>query len=70
MTVLEFGMLGPLQVVEDGAARRVPTGKQGTVFAALLLRANSVVSIDVLVETLWPHGSSAGARSTVHSHVV
>ncbi|WP_051450539.1 AfsR/SARP family transcriptional regulator [Actinospica robiniae] len=70
MTVLEFGMLGPLQVVEDGAARRVPTGKQGTVFAALLLRANSVVSIDVLVETLWPHGSSAGARSTVHSHVL
>lgn len=70
MTVLEFGVLGPLQVVEDGAARRVPAGKQGTVFAALLLRANAVVSIDTLVDTLWPHGSSPGARSTVHSHVL
>lgn len=70
MTVLEFGVLGPLQVVEDGAARRVPAGKQGTVFAALLLRANSVVSIGTLVDTLWPHGPSAGARSTVHSHVL
>ena len=50
MTVLDFRLLGPLEVVgEDGA--RLPLGgaKQRAVLAVLLLRAGEVVSSELLI---------------------
>lgn len=51
---MEFGMLGPLEVC-DGS-REVPLGgrKQRKLFARLLVDRNRVVSLDSLVEALWP----------------
>lgn len=50
---LRFGILGPLEV--DDAGRRLDLGrpKQRVLLAVLLIHANSVVSVDKLVDDLW-----------------
>ena len=47
---MEFRLLGPLEVIEDG--RPVPLGppKQRMLLAVLLLRPNEVVSNDELID--------------------
>ena len=51
---LEVRLLGPLEVTSQG--REVPTGgpKPRALLAALALEAGRVVSVDSLVESLWP----------------
>jgi DNA-binding SARP family transcriptional activator len=51
--VLEFRILGPLEVVDDG--RLLPLGgrMQRAVLALLVLEAGAVVSVDRLVDALW-----------------
>ena len=62
-------MLGQLEVVRDG--QRVELGglKQRAVLAALLLDANRVVSLDRLVESLWPDERPNRAIATVQVFV-
>src|ERR671934_684250 len=50
---MEFRILGPLQVLDEG--REVPLGgsKQRALLASLLLHANEVVSRDRLIDELW-----------------
>ena len=50
---MDFRLLGPLEVVENGAAIDVGSAKQRALLAVLLLNANRVVSTDVLKESLW-----------------
>jgi DNA-binding SARP family transcriptional activator len=52
--VLDFRLLGPLEVVDDDG-RAVPLGgqKQRALLALLLLNANRVVSTDTLLDVLW-----------------
>ena len=52
--MLEFRLLGPLEVV-DADGRSVPLGgqKQRALLALLLLNANRVVSTDRLLDVLW-----------------
>jgi DNA-binding SARP family transcriptional activator/Flp pilus assembly protein TadD len=58
---LEFGILGPLQVLADGR-RLVPvSASQRALLAVLLLRANEVVSTWQLSEDLW--GPTPPART-------
>jgi DNA-binding SARP family transcriptional activator/Tfp pilus assembly protein PilF len=45
-------------------------GKQRAVLAALLLRANQVVSVDELAETLWGLSPPPSARVTVQNNVM
>ena len=51
---LEFRILGPLEVVEDGRPLPLPGPRQRGLLAFLLLHANQVVSADRLIEELWP----------------
>jgi DNA-binding SARP family transcriptional activator len=51
---LEFRILGPLEVVEDGRPLPLPGPRQRGLLAFLLLHANQVVSSDRLIEELWP----------------
>src|SRR5262249_54453003 len=51
---MEFRILGPLEVVENGQALELGGQKQRALLAALLLEANRVVSADRLIEALWP----------------
>ena len=61
---MEFGILGPLEVVEQGRALPLGGARQRTLLALLLTHANEVVSADRLIDELWgatPPQSSANA---------
>ncbi|RKT52235.1 AfsR/SARP family transcriptional regulator [Saccharothrix australiensis] len=66
---LEFGVLGPLQVLADG--RRLVIGRRGMrgLLAMLVLEANRVVPIDEIVDSLWADDPPATARTIVHGYV-
>ena len=65
---MEFRILGPLQVVVDGATIDVGGPKVRTLLAALVLRAGQVVSKDRLFEVLWGPEPPASAAATLQSH--
>src|ERR671914_95262 len=58
---MEFRILGPLEVVEDGRTVDVGAAKQRALLAVLLLNANRVVSRDELIEALWGERAPRGA---------
>ncbi|SDG97907.1 DNA-binding transcriptional activator of the SARP family [Lentzea fradiae] len=68
-TGLEFGVLGPLQVLADG--RLVQLGRRGmrALLALLVVEANRPVSIDQIVDALWTDAPPATARTIVHGYV-
>ncbi|WP_394613851.1 BTAD domain-containing putative transcriptional regulator [Lentzea sp. JNUCC 0626] len=51
--IVEFRVLGPLEVLLDGVPVAVPAGRGQVLLAALLLRPNEFVSVDELVERVW-----------------
>jgi DNA-binding SARP family transcriptional activator len=69
-TVTEFCLLGPLLVRRGGVPVPVTPGKQRAVLAALLLRADRVVSFDELTEALWGSAPPPSARVAVQNHVM
>jgi DNA-binding SARP family transcriptional activator len=61
---VEFRILGPLDVVEQGRALALGGPRQRSLLALLLTHANEVVSSDRLIDELWegrPPGSAANA---------
>src|SRR5688572_28588726 len=68
-TGLEFGVLGPLQVLADG--RPLVLGRKGMrgLLAMLVLDANRVVPIDEIVDRVWADDPPATARTIVHGYV-
>src|SRR6266496_3594651 len=65
---LEFRVLGPVEVVHDGAARRIGSPTQRTLLALLLMHPNEVVSTDRIVDVLWPD-NPLEARRKLWFHV-
>ena len=66
---LRFRVLGPLEArLDDGV---LPLGgvKQRLVLAALLMQANTVVSVDRLIEVLWGNAPPDDASRTVTKYV-
>ena len=64
---MRFGLLGPL-LVDDGGVRPVAGVRQRRLLAALLVRANRVVSLDALAEIVWdgvPPAAPAALRTQV-----
>jgi DNA-binding SARP family transcriptional activator len=69
---MEIRILGPLEVVAEGAPVDLPTGKARLLLAALVVHANRVVSTDRLSEFLWhgqPPDSAANTLQTYVSHL-
>jgi DNA-binding SARP family transcriptional activator/ABC-type branched-subunit amino acid transport system substrate-binding protein/streptogramin lyase len=66
---LQFGILGPLEVSDEG--RRVEIGghKQRALLASLLLHANEVVSLDRLIDELWGETPPPTAAKTLQAQV-
>jgi DNA-binding SARP family transcriptional activator/ABC-type transport system substrate-binding protein len=66
---VEFTVLGALAVSHEG--RQVPLGsrKQRAVLAILLLRANEVVTPDVLIDELWGEHPPPSAAHTLQVYV-
>ena len=66
---MEFRILGPLEVVEDGQALDLGGQKQRALLAVLLLHRGEVVSVDRLIEALWPERPPATAAKALQVHV-
>ena len=67
--MIEFRLLGPLEVV--GGDRRVPLGgaKQRAVLAILLLHRGTPVSLERLIDELWGDRPPDTATTTVQVFV-
>ena len=52
-SVIEFRVLGPLEVVRGGEHVRIPGDKERALLASLIIRGGEVVSTDQLIDQLW-----------------
>jgi DNA-binding SARP family transcriptional activator len=67
--VLEFSILGPLEVVADGRVVRLGGPKQRAALAILLLNANRVVSVERLADDLYAGAPPVTAVTQVQRQV-
>ena len=66
---MEFRILGPLEVVEEGSPLALRGARQRALLALLLTRANEVVSTDRLIDELWGARTPGGAANALQYHV-
>ncbi len=66
---MEFRILGPLQVLDDGRFVPLGGGKQRATLAILLLRRNEVVSRDQLIDGIWGASPPPTAGPTLNAYV-
>jgi DNA-binding SARP family transcriptional activator len=67
--VLEFRLLGPLDVSSDGGPVAITGQRQRALLAILLLRPNRVVPAEALVELLWGETPPKTALTSLHNAV-
>jgi len=65
----EFGILGELQVKQDGAPCSLGSRRQRCLLARLLVSAGQPITAERLIEELWPDVVSDAARHTLHVYV-
>jgi DNA-binding SARP family transcriptional activator len=66
---VEFRILGPLEVVENGRALRLGSRKQRALLALLVLHTGKVVSRDRLIDELWHGEPPPAAEVSLRSHI-
>jgi DNA-binding SARP family transcriptional activator/tetratricopeptide (TPR) repeat protein len=66
---MEFRILGPLEVLDEGHTVDVGAAKQRALLAVLLLNANRVVSSDRLIEALWGERAPGTAQKALQVYV-
>ena len=66
---MEFRILGPLEVVENGRQVELGGAKQQTLLAILLLNANEVVASDRLIDALWEEEAPETGRKALQVYV-
>jgi predicted ATPase/DNA-binding SARP family transcriptional activator len=64
-----FGVLGPLSFERDGRSVPVPSGRQRSLLALLLLERETPLSRDRLIGELWGERPPASAVSALHVHL-
>jgi DNA-binding SARP family transcriptional activator len=62
--VVEFRLLGSLEVVAGGTVAELGSPKQRTLLAVLLLHPGELISSERLIELLWPDDPP---RTAAHS---
>ena len=67
--MIEFRVLGPLQVLVEGRVVQLGGLKQRGALALLLLERNRVVPRDRLVDALWDDDPPASAANSVQVYV-
>ena len=67
---LRVEVLGPLRVVVGGAPVEVPGPKRRAVLALLAFAEGRTVTVDLLVDALWPGDAPESARQALHTHVL
>ncbi|MFI5765312.1 BTAD domain-containing putative transcriptional regulator [Streptomyces sp. NPDC051563] len=68
---MEFRILGPVQVFDEGADFRItPAGaKQRALLGTLVVKAGQVVSADRLIDELWGEHPPVNAANALQTHV-
>jgi DNA-binding SARP family transcriptional activator/tetratricopeptide (TPR) repeat protein len=69
VATVAFRVLGPLEAEVDGQSAALGGPKPRMLLATLLLRANTTVSTDVLVDVLWPGSPPRSAVANVRTYV-
>ncbi|AZM50656.1 hypothetical protein DMB38_08980 [Streptomyces sp. WAC 06738] len=67
---MEFSLLGPLRMHEQGCSYTPTAPKQRQLLSLLLLNANQVVSTRTCIEELWENTPPNTALSTVQSYIL
>ena len=67
--MVEFGILGPVQVVRDGRVLGLGGPRRRAVLALLLVAGGRVVPVERLAEDLWGGCPPPGAAGTLRAHV-
>jgi DNA-binding SARP family transcriptional activator/streptogramin lyase len=66
---MEFRILGPLEVVDDGRPVSIRRGKEQALLAYLLLHANEIVPSGRLIDALWDERPPATASKILQNAV-
>lgn len=67
---MRYRVLGPLRVSAESGGTVTPRGpKQRLLLATLLVHAPRVVSVDRLIDVLWPHEPPASPASALQVHI-
>ncbi|MDQ3379804.1 MAG: AAA family ATPase [Actinomycetota bacterium] len=66
---MEFRILGPLEVLENGRQIELGGAKQRALLAILLMHANEVVSTDRLIDALWEDDAPETGRKALHVYI-
>src|SRR5262245_53564610 len=66
---MDFRILGPLEVSDEGRALKLGGAKQRALLALLLLHANEPVSRDRLIDELWGEEVPETAATAIQVHV-
>jgi predicted ATPase/DNA-binding SARP family transcriptional activator len=69
VTVIEFGLLGPMIAIRDDVDVLPPPGKQRALLASLLLQRGDTVAAEQLMEALWGDPPPATARNALQGHI-
>ncbi|MBN6057897.1 tetratricopeptide repeat protein, partial [Nonomuraea sp. RK-328] len=67
--MLRFTLLGPVQLVVDGAPLTGVAPRHRAVLAYLLLNAGRVISIERLIDAMWGYDQPDTARSQIHASI-
>lgn len=67
--MVEFRVLGALDVVRDGEHLAVPSRRQRALITRLLLGRGQVVPVDALVDALWDTRPPEHAQHALHTYV-
>jgi DNA-binding SARP family transcriptional activator/class 3 adenylate cyclase len=66
---MDFRILGPLEVLDEGRTIALGGSKQRALLALLLLHPNETLTTDRLIDELWGEQASATAAKTVQVYV-
>ena len=67
--MLEFSILGPIEIRGDSGEIRITAQRERALLALLLLQANRVVATDVLIDRLWGEQPPRTASSSLQNAV-
>ncbi|MEU6425097.1 tetratricopeptide repeat protein [Microbispora sp. NPDC046973] len=67
--MLRFTLLGPVQMVVDGAPLTGVAPRHRAVLAYLLLNAGRVIGIERLIDAMWGYDRPDTARSQIHASI-
>jgi predicted ATPase/DNA-binding SARP family transcriptional activator len=66
---LRIDVLGPLRLTVDGDIVEVPGPRRRAVLALLVLAGGRTVSVDALLDAVWPDAAPDSGRRALHSHI-